>query len=348
MTEVYVITGAGGWLGKRVVRALVAGDSAMGAAAPGNRKVRALVRDNIEASAMQPYGIETITGDLRDPQTARQLTAGCEGATLIHLAGVIHPQHGTKEFDQVNYWGTRNLVTAAAAAGMTRTVIMSSNSSIGVSRNPAELFDEGSPYNPYMGYGRSKRKMEEWLRAQIGLEGMPEIVILRAPWFYGPDQPARQTRFFNMIKNGKFPLMGDGSNRRSMAYVDSLAFGILLAANTASAAGQIYWLADERPYPMHEVISTVQKILIQEFGIPSKTNTVHVPALISDFARVADWSLQSLGLYNQEVHVLSEMNLTISCSIDKAKRELGYYPLVDLREGMRRSIAWCLEQGIAI
>jgi nucleoside-diphosphate-sugar epimerase len=42
------------------------------------------------------------------------------------------------------------------------------------------------------------------------------------------------------------------------------------------------------------------------------------------------------------------MNLTIACSIERAERELGYRPLVDLREGMRRSVAWCLENGIAL
>jgi nucleoside-diphosphate-sugar epimerase len=58
--------------------------------------------------------------------------------------------------------------------------------------------------------------------------------------------------------------------------------------------------------------------------------------------------LQNAGIYNQQIHVLSEMNLTIACSIERARRELGYEPLVSLREGMRRSVAWCIERGISI
>jgi nucleoside-diphosphate-sugar epimerase len=90
---------------------------------------------------------------------------------------------------------------------------MSSNSPIGVSRNPFEVFDEESPYNPYMGYGRSKQAMEEWLRAGANDKSLPQITIIRAPWFYGPEQPARQTRFFSMIKAGRsdHPL-GIGAN----------------------------------------------------------------------------------------------------------------------------------------
>ena len=53
----------------------------------------------------------------------------------------------------------------------------------------------------------------------------------------------------------------------------------------------------------------------------------------------------AVGLYNQKIHVLSEMNKTIACSVEKARGELGYRPGVELREGMRRSIAWCLENG---
>jgi nucleoside-diphosphate-sugar epimerase len=57
--------------------------------------------------------------------------------------------------------------------------------------------------------------------------------------------------------------------------------------------------------------------------------------------------LQSIGLYHQKMHVLSEMNKTIACDVGKAERELGYDPKVDLAEGMRRSMAWMLERGIS-
>jgi nucleoside-diphosphate-sugar epimerase len=53
-----------------------------------------------------------------------------------------------------------------------------------------------------------------------------------------------------------------------------------------------------------------------------------------------------VGLYQQKLHVLSEMNKTIACTVAKAERELGYRPEVDLAEGMRRSMAWMKERGI--
>jgi len=320
----------------------------MGAVGAGGRQVRALVMPGENASDLKATGAEIVAGDIRDAATLKPFFAGAAGSTLIHLAGIIHPRRGVKEFTEVNVDGVRNAVEAAGAAGVRRAVVMSSNSPIGVSRNAHEVFDEGSPYRPYMGYGRSKQAMEQWLLGRIGAGLPPEITIIRAPWFYGPEQPLRQTRFFSMIKAGRFPLFGSADNRRSMGFVDSLAFGILLAAGAPIAAGRVYWLADARPYPMSEIIDTVRDVLRDDFGMAVKRTTIRAPALIPDLARLADWGLQKAGLYHQEIHVLSEMNLTIACSIERAERELGYRPLVELREGMRRSVAWCLERGVAI
>jgi len=186
------------------------------------------------------------------------------------------------------------------------------------------------------------------LREAAAHSRTPEITILRAPWFYGPGQPLRQTRFFTLIKEGRFPIFGNGENRRSMGYVDNLAQGILLAAVTSAAAGETFWLADDRPYSMDEIIETVRTSLRDDFGMTVAKRVRHLPGIIADIARIADRAIQGLGLYQQEVHVLSEMNLTIACSIDKARRMLGYDPGVALREGMRRSIAWCLANDITI
>jgi nucleoside-diphosphate-sugar epimerase len=199
-----------------------------------------------------------------------------------------------------------------------------------------------------MGYGRSKWRMEIALREAIASGNAPEIVIVRAPWFYGPGQPPRQTLFFTMIKEGRFPLIGDGSNRRSMGYVDNLAQGLLLAGAHPAAAGEIYWLADETPYSMLEIVETVRSVLRDDFGMSAKDKTIRIPSFVGDLARVADRLLQGAGVYHQKIHVLSEMNKSIACDISKARRQLGYAPQIALREGMRRSVAWCLERGLTI
>ena len=51
-----------------------------------------------------------------------------------------------------------------------------------------------------------------------------------------------------------------------MAYVDNLCQGPMLAAQVERAAGQVYWIADERPYSMNEIVDTVERLLEGEFG----------------------------------------------------------------------------------
>jgi len=247
----------------------------------------------------------------------------------------------------VNVDGTRHLLRFAEEAGVRRAVVVSSNSPFGFNPSPHHLFDEHSPYNPYMGYGRSKQQME-LLVSEAHERGNLETVIIRPPWFYGPHQPLRQTLFFKMIKDGRFPILGDGTQKRSLAYIDNVCQGLLLAATVQRANGETYWIADERPYTIREIIETVEQVLEQEFGVPCKKQRVRLPKVTGELARLLDGTLQRLGLYNQKIHVLSEMGKTIACSIEKAKRDLGYAPAVSLRDGMLASIRWCLENGLRL
>ncbi|MEJ7706648.1 MAG: NAD-dependent epimerase/dehydratase family protein [Nocardioidaceae bacterium] len=97
----------------------------------------------------------------------------------------------------------------------------------GVNPTTTDEFRHDEPYDPYLGYGHSKMIAEERVRAAHG-NGL-DTVVVRPPWFYGPWQPLRQTTFFRLIRTGRFPLIGDGSQRRSMVFVDNLVQGVVLA-----------------------------------------------------------------------------------------------------------------------
>ncbi|MCH7891710.1 MAG: NAD-dependent epimerase/dehydratase family protein [Gemmatimonadetes bacterium] len=338
-----LVTGATGWLGTRLVEILHQrrGTSAL----EPIENIRCLVPRGMDPDPLTSISnrVDVASGDLRDPESLREFCRRAEGATLFHIAAVIHPQR-TRDFYRVNVEGTRALLAAAVEAGVKRVVAVSSNSAIGCNPRAEHVFDEASPYHPYLGYGRSKMEMERIVKeAQAG--GDIDTVIVRAPWFYGPHQPPRQTLFFKMVKRGRFPILGDGDQKRSMVYVDNLCQGLLLAAGVDEARGHTYWIADERPYSINELVDTVEDVLENEFGIRCSRKRMRLPHVIGDVAEVVDRLLQSVGLYEQRMHVLGEMNKTIACSIDKAKAELGYAPRYSLREGMAESVRWCLENG---
>jgi nucleoside-diphosphate-sugar epimerase len=343
-----LITGATGWLGKRLVRLLAKQEIKLAVLpfVPRCADIRVLTPPGEDAAPLKTLGVEVSHGDLRSTADCARFCEGARDAVLLHIAGIIHPRRIT-EFYEINRDGTKHLLNAAIQAQIRRAVIVSSNSPLGMNSDTERPFDESSPFHPYMNYGRSKMQMEMFV-SQIARAGRIETVVLRPPWFYGPDQPPRQTLFFSMIRSGKVPIIGTGNNLRSMGYIDNLCEGLLLAAFVECANGQTYWIADRRPYSMNEIVDTIERLLEQEFKLPVAHKRLRLPGFISKAAMMADGMIQGLGFYNQKIHVLSEMNQTIACSIAKAEKELGYDPRISLEEGMRRSIADCIGRGIAI
>jgi nucleoside-diphosphate-sugar epimerase len=342
-----LVTGALGWLGSRLVESLISGlpdHSELKTPRPDLR-IRCLVLPGQDSATIRKLSdrVEVLSGDIRNSADCAQFCKEAKGSILFHTAGMIHPRR-VSEFYDINVTGTSNLLDAAAAAGVKRAVVVSSNSPCGCNPHPDHLFDESSPFNPYMGYGRSKMRMELAI-AERQKQGRIETVIIRPPWFYGPNQPARQSLFFKMIREGKAPIVGSGGNLRSMSYVDNSCQGLVLAALTEAANGQTYWIADKRPYSMNEIVDTIERLLETEFGQKCAHKRMRLPGIASEVAYMVDYSLQSLGIYHQKFHVLSEMNKTIACSVAKAERELGYRPAIALEEGMRRSLAWCRANG---
>jgi nucleoside-diphosphate-sugar epimerase len=332
-----VVTGASGWLGQNLVRALAA----------DRRTVRCLVPDAESGPLLELAGpaVEVVVGDVRDPTVVDRLFDGVGPATVFHAAAIIHPQRRVRELFDVNVGGTQHVLDRARRHGARRFVHVSSNSPFGANPSPDDRFTEDSAFAPYMGYGRSKLEAEQ-LVTRAASRGDVDAVILRAPWFYGPFQPARQTQWLAAVRRGRFPLVGDGTNRRSMVFTGNLVDALLLAEH-AGASGRAYWIADAEPYRMRDVLDTVRAALTAE-GFEVSGGQPRLPRLAGVLAEKADAVLQGAGRYSQAVHVLGELKDTIACDISRARAELGYEPAVGLLEGMRTSIRWCIERGAAL
>lgn len=343
LPDATVVTGAAGWLGSSLVHALT--EPAGTWCRPG--VVRALVRDTTEANTLisDVPTIETVVGDVTEPESLAALFDGLDGAIdVIHAAGLIHPRR-TGELFAVNAGGTRTMLAVAERVGVRRFVHVSSNSPFGVNSHPDDRFRNDEPYHPYYAYGRSKMEAELAVfdAAARGLDA----TVVRPPWFYGPHQPPRQTTFFKMVRTGRFPVFGVGEQQRSMVYVDNLVQGVVLAELVDTPPGRAWWIADARPYPVAEIVATVGRALADE-GFDVSPNRLRLPQFVARGAELADGWIQRTGRYNQQVHVLGEMGHTIACDIDAARAELGYDPRVELYEGMRASIRWCVERGLAL
>jgi nucleoside-diphosphate-sugar epimerase len=337
--EVTIVTGASGWLGRGLVDRFL--DD------PSRKRLRLLARTTADGHQLAKLGqgVEVVIGDIAKPDTIARLLHGAgHDVDIIHTAGIIHPTR-TRQLFEINANGARNVAEAALDHGVRRLVHVSSNSPFGTNPHAADTFRAEEPYNPYLCYGRSKMQAE--LAVFEAIDRGLDATIVRPPWFYGPFQPPRQTTFFRLVRAGKFPVVGDGEQRRSMVYVDNLVDGVIAAELTPAARGKGYWVADERAYTVNEIVETVGRALTDE-GFSVKPPATRLPAIAGRFAELGDRIVQGLGLYQQQLHVLGEMNHTIACDISASRLELGYEPRVALYDGMRSSIRWCVEQGLEL
>jgi len=191
-----LVTGATGFLGSTLVPML----------RQAGHDVRVLVRSGVEVPE-----VETVKGDVRDPDSVLRALAGVEG--VYHLAGLVSrdPADARKMYE-LHVDGTRNLLTAAARAGLKRIVLASSSGTIGVSR-VRRVASEEDDY-PIEAVGRwpyyLSKIYEEKIAIDFARRGLP-IVILNPSLLLGPgDARMSSTQDIFRFLMGRIPVMPRG------------------------------------------------------------------------------------------------------------------------------------------
>ena len=147
-----LVTGATGFVGGNLVRALVREDV----------EVRALVRSNGPHLALEGLAVDRVLGDLDDPKSLRAAASGCD--VVFHTAALTKLwDRDPKKHFQVNVMGTRNILTAAEAAGVERVVHTSTWIAVG-RPSPDAMATEDTPLSP--GDLRGRYRSTKWLAKQ--------------------------------------------------------------------------------------------------------------------------------------------------------------------------------------
>ncbi len=135
-----VVTGVPGWLGTKLVEALVNGASFRAiTTTPG--RVRCVAQPGIDVSPLEKLGerVEIVRADLRDERAVADV---CRGASIVyHAAGIIHPRKVQDLYD-INVAGTRNILASAIAGKAKRFILVSSNSPAGLNEFASRLMTE--------------------------------------------------------------------------------------------------------------------------------------------------------------------------------------------------------------
>lgn len=318
-----LVTGASGFIGKNLVKEL-----------SKKHEITCLVRDIKKSSALKDYGATLIKGCLEDKKSLRKALKNSE--IVYHLASVANPNLIKDEnLCKISIEeGTKNLVEVCDQKGIEKFIFFSSIGAIGA-RNVKAPVDENVDCRPTSFYGIYKRRAELFLLKKFSDSGFPAIII-RPPVVYGPGDPYNFLALAKSIKikakNKKpFYFISHGNNLISLCFIRNLVSGTLLIGKRGKI-GEIYHIADARPYTVKEEIETIANQL------DVKIRYVSIPKPIAFSASVFLELLIFIGL-EPPLNIKKYRDLTANFWLDIEKlKKLGYSPKDDFVKFTKETI----------
>lgn len=312
------ITGGTGFIGSHLVDSLIQ---------EGGHELRCLVRK--DEKWLEGKSFKRINSDLNNLPVLQDAVEGVD--VIFHLAGVVKAPD-MKTFERVNVEATENLLRLALRTKVPNIIILSSLAAAGPSFSVP--ITEDAPMLPVSRYGESKKRMEELI--QKISDNKTTITILRPSAVYGPREEDIYT-FFKIAQKGICPIVGSGSGRAiSLAHVDDIVNGIHLARKCDHQGVKTYFLASERGYNWHEIRDATS------MALGKKLITINVPArFVRSIGTISETTASFFGKYpimNEDK--AKEMVLSWECSVEKARKELGYKQRINLLDGIEQTISW--------
>jgi len=277
-----------------------------------------------------------VAGDVGAAGSWQDACAGCE--LVIHTAALVSLRlERPEEVWRANVLGTANAVAAASRAGAARFVHFSSVTVFGT--DFPDGVDERYPvHNTYIPYPDTKIASEQVV-LQAHLDGLVPCTVVRPGDVYGPRSRAWAVIPAELIRDRRFTLPGGGRGIHSPVYVDNLVDGVVLAAASDAAAGQVFTLSDGIGVPCREFFAPYAALLGR------RLMTVPTPVALGAAAviqRIARFSPGDNDINPASVRYLLRRG---TYSNAKARSVLGWEPSVGVEEGLRRTVAWLREQG---
>ena len=334
-----LVTGGTGYLGRCICSALLSAGAA---------EVRTLDRVAPPADAPMPRGVRVYTGDIRTPADVAAAMTGCD--VVIHSASFGMSGREMLQLRMtrdVNIKGTVVVLAAALKLGVTRLVYTSTYNSV-FGDKAIVAGDESLPLFPPSRhvdeYSRTKALAERAV-LQANCDALGTCAI-RPAAIYGPGEARHFPRIARLAAAGAVCFsVGPPSTLVDWVHGDSAASAHVLAAAAlrlgGAARGQAYFISDDRPVNQTEFL----RPLLTALGV--RTPRIWLPvwlmlavAYVIQIFCMISWRLT--GYLPPPLLLPAEVlkvGVTHYFSIAKARRELGYKPVVDPDEGMRATVA---------
>ncbi|MEO8359052.1 MAG: NAD-dependent epimerase/dehydratase family protein [Vicinamibacteria bacterium] len=322
-----LVTGGGGFLGSAIVQKLRArGDDVVVVARGSYPDVEAM-------------GATLVRADITDLPALTQALDGC--GMVFHTAAKAGIWGSYESYSKPNVVGTEMLIAACLAMRVPKLVFTGSPSVVFDGTDQANGTSALRYADPPSSHYSATKAASERLVLKANSKQLA-TVSLRPHLIYGPGDPHLIPRVIDRASKGRLALVGDGSNKVSLTYIDNAAASHLQAAEVLSfgapCAGRAYFINDPEPVVFGDWLTT----LVSRLGLPPIKRRLSIKTAVK-IGGVLEFLWRTFRLGGEPPLTRSvARNLGIShwYSIDEAVRDFGYAPTTSAAEGFERTIEW--------
>ena len=269
----------------------------------------------------------TIVCDIRNRDALR---SAINGDVVVHLAAVHRDDVADpRDYETTNVAGTRNISQVCAEKGISRIVFTSTVAVYGFA--PAGTSENG-PINPFNEYGRTKWRAEEELETWHKADPKDRsLLVVRPTVVFGEGNRGNVYNLLNQIASGRFLMIGNGTNRKSMAYVGNIAAFLDVCIHSARHRGTFNYV-DTPDIDMNALVRLVRGKLHGKPKVGPR-----IPRLLGLAIGLQFDFLARITGRRFPISAIRVRKFTAESSFSSAKRDMdGFEPPYSLQKGLER------------
>ncbi len=310
------VTGGSGFVGGHLVEALV----------KAGHRVRALARSDRSAATVVGYGAEPVRADLDVLEAVH--VRGCDA--LVHVAAYVEEWGTRAQFWQGNVVGTERALAAAKAAGLRRFVHVGTEAAVFDGHDLVDI-DEDHPYPAHQRFLYSETKAEAELRVLAANDDAFTTISVRPRFVWGPRDTSVLPAILRAAAAGRFAWIDGGRARTSTAHVFNVVAGLVRALEHGEG-GRAYFVADDGTRTYREFLAALaatQGVSLGERELGK--------GMARALAAVLEPPWRWLGRRTPPPvtrFAAAMLSSTVTVRTDRARRELGWQPVIGVDEGL--------------
>lgn len=303
--------------------------------------MRCDIRNGMDGNAEFPVSITDEASapgaedEARRLQPMHTLVEALSGSDVVINLAAEHRDDVTPRslYDDVNVLGSRNVCEACSRLGIRRIVFASSVAVYGFAPPGT---DEGGNIGYFNDYGRTKFLAEEEYRQWVKVNAANAVVIIRPSVIFGEDNRGNVYNLLRQIARGRFPMVGRGTNRKSMSYVENVAAFIQFCVEHGDGfpCEALFNYCDEPAYDMNHLVLDCCRTL----GKPKK-HLLHFPYWLVYLGGLAFDLLALITRRKFAVSAVRVKKFTQDTYFTSSRvGATGFVPPMPLAEGLQRTI----------